>query len=100
MRMPHATPQLSSQPPAYQPGDPQHPKGRFRWWWITVPLACFAVAYLLSTAIPPRFDWEDVMRALHVPSRSFGKYTRLAVLGCALIAIVAVLRVLRGRDDD
>jgi hypothetical protein len=99
MQMPQFSPQ-PAQHQQLQPPRPRPPKRRFRWWWITVPLACAVVAYLLSTAIPPRFDWEDVMRALHVPSRAFGRYTRLCVLGLTLVTIVAVLRIARSRRSD
>jgi hypothetical protein len=71
---------------------------RFRWHWLAVPLACMVFAYLLHTAIPPAFDWEDIMIALHVPSHGMERYTRLCVLGLSLMAILAVLRLLRGRD--
>lgn len=95
MEVPNATPQYGAQPPQ-QPRKPQRRKQRFRWWWITVPLACFAVAYLLSTAIPPRFDWRDIMTALGVPTYCFNRYTRLAILSLVLICITLMLRILRG----
>ena len=72
---------------------------RFRWPWLAVPLACMVCAYLLHTAIPPAFDWEDIMIALHVPPRSFGRYKRLAVLGLLLIGIVAVWRATSKRSS-
>ena len=60
-----------------------------------MPLACFAVAYLLHAIIAPSFDWGDIMMALRVPSRSFGRYTQVCVLGLTLIGIVAALRIFR-----
>jgi hypothetical protein len=45
----------------------------------------------------PAFEWGDVLARLQV--RHTGEYSRLAVLGLALIAIVAVLRICRGEDE-
>lgn len=53
------------------------------------------VAWILSAAVAPSFDWGDIMMALHVPTRSFGRYGQLCVLGLVLIGILAVLRINR-----
>lgn len=65
--------------------------------WIWVPVTCLFVAWLVHTAQPAcRFD--DVIEALEV--RDAAEYRKLAVLGLALVGVVAVLRVLRGRGKD
>jgi len=89
-----------------QPGQSPIPVGprrrwRFRWgWWLGVPLACLIAAWLLQAVATPSFDWPDIMEFVRVPARSFERYTELCVLGLALIAIVAVVRVLRNRNDN
>ncbi len=73
---------------------------RFRWgWWLGVPLACLGAAWFLQAVATPSFDWPDIMELVRVPARSFGRYTQLCVLGLVLIAIVAVVRVLRGNGN-
>ncbi len=69
---------------------------RFRWTVLLVPGVCLLVAWLLSHT-QPAFEWGDVLARLQV--RHTGEYSRLAVLGLALIAIVAVLRICRREDE-
>ena len=79
-------------PPGATP--PQRPRRswRFRWAWIIVPVACLLVAWLLHH-VDPVLEWRDVTEFLGV--RDEARYTRLAVLGLALIAVVAVLRLIK-----
>ena len=100
--MPYAKqtrPRSQMQPSNRRRGKRRQPTERFIWAWITVPLACMAVAYFLSSIEPPRITWEEIMIWMHVPSRNHDRYTRLAVLGLALIGVVAIARILRDRRD-
>ncbi len=69
----------------------------FRSEWILVPLACLIMVWVLKT-VQPACAWSDVMDALHVHNRS--QYSMLACLGCVVVAIVAIARVLRRNDDE
>ena len=68
----------------------------FRWEWILVPAVCLAMAWILSLATCS-FDWPDITDALDVRA---GEYGKLAILGLTLIAIVAIFRVLGGKNQD
>jgi len=68
----------------------------FRWEWILVPAVCLAMAWILSVATCS-FDWPDITDGLHVRA---GEYGKLATLGVLLIAIVVIVRVLRGNNRD
>jgi hypothetical protein len=70
---------------------------RLRRELIAVPLACLLMAWVLK-AIEPACSWQDVMDALHVKHQA--QYSRLALLGCTLVGIVAILRILRQDKDD
>lgn len=73
---------------------------RFRKTLLIVPLACMFAAWFLHHIVPPTFDWEDVMDSLGVTPGARLRYSSLAVLALSLIAIVAVLRLLRRRQED
>jgi hypothetical protein len=70
------------------------PKGRkrFRWWLIWLPTSILCLAWLAS-GIHVDHAWDDVMTALGVHNRE--RYSMLAVLGLACVAIVTVARILR-----
>ncbi len=70
---------------------------RFRWEWLLIPGVCILAVWFLSNA-HAAFSWEDVMDVLHVHNRE--QYTMLAVMGLVLVAIVAIARVLRRKDDE
>jgi len=62
------------------------------------------IALLLWKLIPMlgtvRFSWSSVMDLLNIHDR--GRYTSLAILGCVIVAMVAVVRILCGprKNDD
>ena len=66
---------------------------RFRKELILVPLACLVMAWVLSV-VNPACEWGDITNVLNVHHEA--EYGKLAVLGVALIALVTILRVLRG----
>ena len=70
---------------------------RLRTEWILVPCACLLMAWLLSV-IDPAWQWANIVDTLNV--RHEDEYKKLTVLGLALVALVAILRVLRGNDAD
>ena len=70
---------------------------RFRWWLLVVPLACMCAAWFLHNVIPPPFEWADIMDGLRVSSNGHARYTRLAVLGLVLVAVVWVVRILKSQ---
>ena len=73
-------------------------KKNFRWEFLLIPAAIFLVLYLLS-GIEIAFEFEDVMDSLKV--RGQIRYRQLAVAGLIALAIVAIVKVLRGsREDD
>jgi len=88
-------------PPSPPPAPPPCPRPRRRWrkrWeYLWVVLAVLLVAWAL-TGVQPAFTWDEVMSALGVRDREM--YTRLAVLGLILIAVVWIRRVLRDEKKD
>jgi hypothetical protein len=81
-------------PPPHQREQP--PRYVFRISWLLVPLVIGGMWYVLSHTAPV-LKWSDVMDFLQVHNRE--RYTRLAVLCLVLVFIVAVIRILRKRDD-
>ncbi len=78
---------------------PHRPRTTVRWSVLLVPLAILFAAWVIS-GIQPAGTWKEVMDFLHVKNRE--RYTQLACLGVALIAIVAIARVLgygRGKKE-
>jgi len=69
----------------------------FRWEWVLIPLACLLAFWFLS-AIEPAFDWDDIKRFMGVEHT--GEYGKLAILGCVVVAIVAIARVMHKGDED
>jgi len=65
---------------------------RFRWEIIAVPLVILGFGWLLGH-IEPSFSFEELMDQLNVHHQ--GRYRALACLGIVVVAIVAVLRILR-----
>ncbi len=94
-QMPHNHPYFDPRPrmPQYRQA-PRPRSRRFRWGIVWMVLAILACVWLLNGINVP-FEWEDVMRALHVSRRAHDRYTRLAVLGVALICVCTVYRALR-----
>ena len=87
-----------SEPPEPVPQPPQPPRQeerpRFRWGlFVGLPLVVLALAWV-ATSVRPGFAWPDVMDALGVQDRP--RYTRLALLGLAVTACCAIVRILRG----
>ena len=99
-------PQYAMQPDPHKPRivyvQPRQPKQKwhFRWW----PWLILLIALLLWKLIPMlgtvRFSWSSVMDLLNIHDR--GRYTSLAILGCVIVAMVAVVRILCGprKNDD
>jgi len=78
----------------------QRPARRyFRWYLLLVPLA-FLFLLWVARSIHPAFSWSQVMDFLRVKNRFL--FTHLAILGCILVAIIAVIRILHGppKNDD
>ena len=65
-----------------------------------MPLACLGAAWLLHAVATPSFSFPDVMALVRVPAHGLGRYVELSVLALTLIAIVAVVRVLRGKRNS
>jgi hypothetical protein len=51
------------------------------------------LAAWLATGIEPSFSWSSLMDLLQVRNRE--AYTRLAILGLLVVAIVAIAKILR-----
>ena len=69
----------------------------FRSEWILVPLACLATAWVLHV-VQPAYAWNDLMTKWGIHDKR--SFTMLACLGCAVVAIVAIARVLRRNNDE
>ena len=83
--------QRQQQPPA-----PRR-RWRFRWGIVWVVLAILGAVWFLNGVEVAAFEWEDVMRALHVPRRAHDRYTRFAVLAIVGIALTLIVKVWRKR---
>jgi hypothetical protein len=70
---------------------------RFRWELVLVPLTILVVAWFLS-GIELTFTWTEVMERLNVQNQK--RYSRLAQLGLAVVAVCAIWRVLRRGEDS
>jgi len=87
----------------YNPRQPQkaaifrpRKKPRFRWVFVLVP-GTILLAMWFASGITVGFSWPSVMDALKVHNRE--RYTNLACLGLACVAVVAIARILR-KDND
>jgi len=65
---------------------------RFRWGFVIVPLTILGTAWFLR-GVEVSFGWDDVLTKAQIEAPE--RYTRLAVLGLALITVCAVWRVLK-----
>ena len=91
-------PQLHQQPGMYPPPPPPR-RWRFRWGlWVGMPLVCLTAAYLINKVKLNVCEWSEVMRWSGV--RHPDRYSRLIVLAVILLAIVAILRVIRDGTKD
>ena len=80
----------------FLPQPPPKPKYRFRWSvFVGVPLVVAALLFLLN-GIEPSFQFEDIMRALHVFHED--RYVRLACLGVVCIALLLGVRLFRNHS--
>ena len=79
-----------------EPPQPPEPKYRFRWSvFVGVPLVVAVVLFLLNE-IEPSFEFEDIMRSLHVIQEE--RYVRLACLGVVCIAVLLGVRLFRNHS--
>jgi len=62
------------------------------WGWILAPLLLVLAAWL-ATGIEAGVTWNQVMDMLAVHNKE--AYTRLALLGLLVVAIVAIAKILR-----
>ncbi len=69
----------------------------FRSEWVLVPLACVFMAWVLHV-IQPACTWNELMTRWGIHDKR--SFTMLACLGCAVVAIIAIARVLRRDNDD
>ena len=76
-------------------GTPQRRPRKFRWEWVWGVVAVLVCAHLLKN-LAPSFEWGDLMEAAGV--RNTARYSQLAVLGVALVAVVAIVRLV-GRKN-
>jgi len=67
----------------------------FKWEWVWVPAACLIVFWCLSV-VQPACRWDDVLGLVANGS----EYSRLAILGVLVTAVVAVARVLHKSSDE
>ena len=93
-------PPQSHQQPGMTPPPPPPRRWRFRWGlWVVVPLVCLAAACLVNSIELNVCEWREVMRWLSV--RQPDRYSRLVALAIILLAVVAILRVIRdGKKDE
>jgi len=68
---------------------------RFCWEIVWVLLAVVGAIWLIDRVPGPTFTWRDVMGALGVSRRGETAFTRTAVGGLVLIAVVYVVKVFR-----
>jgi hypothetical protein len=81
--------------PTQPPAGPPEPKYRFRWSvFVGVPLAICALLFVLN-GIEPSFQFEDIMRRLHVFHEDH--YVRLGCLAVVCITTLLILKSLRKR---
>ena len=70
--------------------EPRQPQYRFRWSvFVGVPVAISVLLFVLS-GIEPSFQFEDIMRRLHVFYED--RYVRLACLGVVCITTLLILK--------
>jgi hypothetical protein len=72
-------------------------RAHFR-WSIVLVIAAAALAAWLVKGIDPARSWEEFMDAIGVENKV--RYTQLAILGMVVVAIVAVARVLRRKEEE
>jgi len=70
---------------------------RFRWEWLFVPMVLLIAAWL-ATGIQVGFSWDSVMDTLSVHNKE--AYSRLAICGLIVVAVVAVMKILREQHED
>ena len=73
------------------------PRRRFNWAFVLVPAAILPVFWIIN-GIEPAGTWDDVMDFLNVKNRE--RYTMLCCLGLGVVAVVWVVRILRGKGDE
>ena len=95
-RRPFRQGQQQPQPVLPQPRRPRpRLRRRFHWGWILVPLVLIVAAWL-ATGIEAGISWDSVMDMLSVHNKE--AYTRLALLGLLVVAVVAVAKIMRSSD--
>ncbi len=76
--------------PGQQTPNPPEPKYRFRWSiFVGIPAAVCVLLFVLN-GIEPSFQFEDVMRQLHVFYEDH--YVRLACLGVLCITVTCIMK--------
>ena len=97
-RRPFRQGQQQPQPMPVQPR-PRRPRPRrlnlWQWMhlgWVLVPIVLIVAAWL-ATGIEVGVTWNQVMDMLAVHNKE--AYTRLALLGLLVVAIVAIAKILR-----
>jgi hypothetical protein len=65
-------------------------RGRWAWLWLLVALLGF---FYISSQIRIRYSFDDIMALMHVHNTL--RYRQGFILGCMVVGIVAVLKVLR-----
>ena len=70
---------------------------RFRWALIWVPLTVAALAWA-AKSVRPAGTWRELKEAVGIENHQ--RYTELAVLALALLAIVLVARFLHRREEE
>jgi hypothetical protein len=70
---------------------------KYRSWLLSIPATLGVLIYIQQHA-KPSFSWVSILDSLGVRNRE--AYSEMAVWGIILIAIVAVVRILRPPQEE
>ena len=81
---------------------PRPPKRyRFRWPLVYVPILTFLTIIIIrwiTSSVEISFSWDDIMRYFRIRNRD--RIQMLVILGIVVTTIVAIVRIMRPRQEE